>query len=165
MRCGNQWHVTTAVLAVTLSTSFALGQSVTARPEPVPIGSRPISSAVIATWGSRYDDSDGPPRLEFLVLWRGAPGWLWPGPFGTTGSGEPARIGPDGRLEFSVVGQRISVGNITFELTVDVRGKVAHIRDQKISLRETNVILVDQVDSPEESRIVRTMWVDPNLQR
>ena len=163
MRCGKWPTPATAVLALALSSATDAGQSAPSRPEPVAISSRIVTSAVIATWGARYDDSVGPAKLEFLVLWRGTPGWVWPGPFGTTTKGTPRPIGPDGDLESDVVGQQIAVGKIAFDVTVDRFARVARIRDRRIPLREANVILVDQVDGAEGLRIARTMWVDPRL--
>jgi hypothetical protein len=129
--------------------------------EPIPLRSQPVSPAVIATWGSGYEGSAGPHRLQFLVLWRGVPGWLWPGPFST--HGEFLGGGADDRIPPRVIGQQISVGIVTFALKVDVQAGVAHIGDEAISLRESNVILVDQVDSLAELRVVRRMWVAPEL--
>ena len=54
--------------------------------EPTVLRTQVVSSAVIATWGGAGDAGDGDlSRLRFLVLWRGAPGWIWLGPFGTRG--------------------------------------------------------------------------------
>lgn len=151
----------TAVLAMAISAGFAGGQGAP-QPDPVPIASRPVSPAVIATWGSDTAD-DGSPRLTFLVLWRGTPGWVWPGPFGTTTTGDPQQVGVDDRRQTGRLRQQISVGRTTFDVTVNASSGVATIHDQRIDLRKTNVVLVDDVNTGAGMRIARTLWIDPQL--
>ena len=152
-------HLATLGLILTLFTTRTPAQ-VGGFSEPIVLRTQIVSSAVIATWGGAGDAGGGDlSRLRFLVLWRGAPGWMWPGPFGTRGESRGGRPGMLPR----VIGQQISVGSITFGLDVDLEIDVAHIGAEEIPLRVSNVILVDQVDRTAGRPVIRKMWVAPDL--
>lgn len=155
----NLLPMTSVGLALLLFAAKPLAQS-GGHKEPIPLMSQAVSSAVVATWGSGFVEN-AIPRLQFLVLWRGTPGWIYPGAFGTRsaylgGTGDNSILPP-------MMRQQISVGNITFALSVDVPSSVARIGDEEISLHAFNVILVDHVDSAGGPQIVRRMWVAPEI--
>ena len=55
----------------------------------------------------------------------------------------------------------VSQGGLTFMMEFDYDKRIVKIRNQEISLRETNVVLVDFVDSTNGPTIVGYRWVDP----
>src|SRR5262245_35073181 len=55
----------------------------------------------------------------------------------------------------------VSQGGLTFVLEFDYDKRIAKILNQEISLNETNVVLVDFVDSTNGPAIVGYRWVDP----
>jgi hypothetical protein len=54
---------------------------------------------------------------------------------------------------------QFTFGGLTFNVDIDDTGSVAWVLNQKISLQDTNVVLVDNVDS--KPMIVRVERVDP----
>ena len=94
--------------------------------------------------------------LDLLVLWRGRPAWFTRGGAGHSSGGGGSSSDGSG-------GEWISYGGLT--LGLDIKADVVRIKDQEISLRDTNVVLVDFVDSTAGATIVATRWIDPHLAR
>jgi hypothetical protein len=119
--------------------------------------SRVTSPTVVASWVSREAYSDGA-VTTLLVLWRGTPGWFLKGERGgPSGGGGGSGAGGSGSYEFVY----LSEGGLTFVIEFDHDKKVVKILSQEISLEETNVVLVDFVDSTGGPTIVGLRWVDP----
>ena len=104
--------------------------------------SRAMSSTVVASLAAQNGN------LTVLVLWRGSPKWLGSGAGNSSGGGG----GSSG-----VTGLYFTFGGLTFDVQTD--GSVARLLDREVSLKDGNVILVDQVDT--KPAIVRMMHVDP----
>ena len=115
--------------------------------------SRPVSASVISTYVAR----DG--ELTLLVLWRGSPGWY------SRGGGSSSRSGGSGGAaggrEFGSFS--MTFGGRTLSIDFDYTAHVARLLGQEISLADTNVVLVDDVDGPTGARISSLLWVDPKL--
>jgi hypothetical protein len=146
------------LLAWCMACAVAVAQPPPPRP-PQPAGSggsssteRFISSSVLASWMQHQRASDGDTR-SLLVLWRGTPGWF-------------TKRGPDGGRSSAGGGsgssawQTFTEGGLTFELEYDFDRKVVRLLGQEVSLTDSNVLLVDDVDSPAGPRIVDRLWVD-----
>ena len=114
--------------------------------------SRPLSSTVIGTYVVRGGE------LTLLVLWRGSPGWY---SRGGGGNGSSGGGGSSAGREFGSVS--LTYGGRTFSIDFDYTARMAKLLDQDISLAATNVVLVDEVDSPSGAHIVSRQWVDPAL--
>jgi len=112
--------------------------------------SQPISPATAAIFHSHYTD-DGE-VLDLLVLLRGAPGWFDPaiesGDVGTATSGTTAA----------------TFGGKTFSIDFNLTSGTAHFLDRDISLKDANLVLFDDADTP-APKLVETRWVDPRLAR
>ena len=129
--------------------------------------SRFISPAVVASWSSHDNYADGS-KTTLLVLWRGTPGWFAKG--GRGGQGGRARVrssgGSSGAGGSGSRGyQFVSEGGLTFTLEFDYDKRIVKILDREISLKETNVVLVDFVDSANGPTIVDYRWIEPGLRR
>ena len=117
--------------------------------------SRVVSPVVVASWMTHENYADGS-ATSLLVLWRGTPGWFTKGSRGgrfAAGGG----TGPSGSSGYQVV----SEGGLTFTLDYDYDKSVVRILDREISLKETNVVLVDFVDEANGPTIVGVRWIDP----
>jgi hypothetical protein len=110
--------------------------------------SRPLSATVMSTYIARNGE------LVLLVLWRGSPGWNSGG--GSSGSG-----GSSAGREFGSF--TLTSGGRTLSIDIDYTARLAKILGQEITLDNTNVVLVDDVDGPSGARIVSRLWVDPKL--
>lgn len=117
--------------------------------------SRVVSPVVVASWMSHDNYADGS-STSLLVLWRGTPGWFTKGRRGG-GSGAGGGTGPSGSSGY----QFVSEGGLTFTLDYDYDKGVVRMLDREISLKETNVVLVDFVDDTNGPAIVGVRWIDP----
>jgi hypothetical protein len=117
-------------------------------------GQGAVSSGVIGWWMTHPEDA-GTSALDLLILWRGTPGWL----FRSGGMGGNA----SGRQGFgSNTGtQTIWAGDRALTWTFDLTANTITILDQSFSLADVNVVLVDGADSPQGSRVVRAVRIDP----
>jgi hypothetical protein len=113
--------------------------------------SRPLSATVIGTYVAR----DG--ELALLVLWRGSPGWY---SRGNSNSSSGGGGGPAGR---EVGSFSLTYGGRTLSIDFNYTARLARLLEQEISLADTNVVLVDEVDGPSGAHIVGRLWVDPKL--
>lgn len=113
--------------------------------------SRPLTATVLST----YVAHNG--ALALLVLWRGSPGWF------SGGSGNSSSGGGSSPAGREVGSFTLTYGGRTFSIDLDYTARVAQVLDQEISLAETNILLVDNVDAPSGGRIVGRHWVDPKL--
>src|SRR3954462_7530359 len=121
--------------------------------------SRVASPAVVASWVSHENYADGS-ATTLLVLWRGTPGWFSKGGRGGGsggGSGSSAGAGRSGSYDY----QYVSQGGLTFMMEFDYDKGIVKILNQEISLKATNVVLVDFVDSTNGPAIVGYRWIDP----
>ena len=114
--------------------------------------SRPLSATVIGTYVTRNGE------LTLIVLWRGSPGWFSRGGSGSGGGG-----GGSSSAGREVGSLWFTQGGKSFSVEFDYTGGIARLLEQEIRLPETNVVLVDDVDSASGARIVGRHWVDPKL--
>jgi hypothetical protein len=113
--------------------------------------SRPLSATVVSTYIVRNGE------LALLVLWRGSPGWYSGGGGNGSGGGGGSSAGREtGSFYLTFAGR-------TFSIDLDYTARVARLLEQEISLADTNVVLVDDVDRPVGARVVGRRWVDPKL--
>jgi hypothetical protein len=108
---------------------------------------RPVSPTVVASWMTRGEN------LTLLVLWRGSPGWFWRGDHQGGGGGG------NGTQGF----QQIQYDGRTLRVDYDLITQTATIAGRELSLRETNVVMVDFVDSVGGPTVVDSRYVDPSL--
>jgi len=121
--------------------------------------SRVISPAVVASWMSHDNYADGS-KTTLLVLWRGTPGWFSKGGRGGGSGGSwGGSSGSGGSGSYGY--QYVSEGGLTFTLEFDYDKRIVKILNREISLKETNVVLVDFVDSSNGPTIAGDRWIDP----
>ena len=113
---------------------------------------RPLSATVIGTFVTRNGE------LTLIVLWRGSPGWFERG-----GSGSGAGGGGSSVAGRDVGSEWFSYGGKSFSIDFDYTAGIARLLEQEIRLSETNVVLLDDVDSVSGAQIVGRRWVDPKL--
>ena len=113
--------------------------------------SRPLSATVISTHVVRNG------ALTLLVLWRGSPGWYARGGSGSSSGGGGGSAGVE------VGSFSLMYGGRTFSVDLNYTTRVATLLKQEISLADTNVVLVDEVDGPSGGQVVGRHWVDPRL--
>jgi hypothetical protein len=117
--------------------------------------SRVASPTVVASWVSHDNYANGS-HTTLLVLWRGTPGWF-SSKGGRGGGGGGSGSGQTGSYAYEYVYE----GGLTFLMEFDYDKSVVKILNQEISLNETNVVLVDFVDSANGPAISGYRWVDP----
>jgi len=119
--------------------------------------SKMASPAVVASWRTHENYADGS-TTTLLVLWRGTPGW-----FVSRGGASSGSDGGGGSSSSSssYAYEYISYGGRTFTMWFDDSRKIVKLFNQEISLKDTNVVLVDFVDSPERTTVVGSRWVEP----
>jgi hypothetical protein len=120
--------------------------------------SRFVSPTVVASWSSHDNYADGS-KTTLLVLWRGAPGWFSKGGRGRAGWSSGGGSGAGGSGSYGY--QYVTEGGLTFTLEFDYDKRIVKILNREISLKETNVVLVDFVDSVNGPAIVDYRWVEP----
>lgn len=111
--------------------------------------SRPASGTVVSTVVVRNGE------LALLVLWRGTPGWYYASAKGSSGGGGGSQGGRETGFE------QMSYGGRSFLIEFDYTARTAKLLGQEISLAETNVVLVDDVDGARGARIVDRRRIDP----
>jgi hypothetical protein len=121
--------------------------------------SRFVSPTVVASWSSHENYADGS-TTTLLVLWRGTPGWFSKGGrSGGGGSSGGSSSGSSGGGSHDY--QYFSEGGLTFTLEFDYDKKIVKLLNQEISLKDTNAVLVDFVDSTNGPTVVDYRWIDP----
>jgi len=160
------WSASPQALVVVQSPDV---QSLGAVPSPPPFAPRQptaashvaLSPAVVGYWQT-HDNADGTGSLDLLILWRGTPGW-----FLRANASSGGGIGGGGGFGHWTMNHTVTYGDITltFELNsssadFDPATTVAKILGTEIPLRDTNVVLIDGVDSGAPT-IVGTQHVDP----
>jgi hypothetical protein len=115
---------------------------------------RAVSPSVVASFISHTEYSVG--RFTLLVLWRGSPGWS------ARGGGHSGGASGGGGSSFgqSRGSQYFSYGGLSFNLDFNWTAAIVKLLDREISLRETNLILVDNVDTPSGPTVVDERWID-----
>ena len=114
--------------------------------------SKVVSPTVVASWRAHENFKDGS-TTTLLVLWRGTPGWFTAGGRGSGGGG--------GGSSSSYAYEYMTYGGRTFVMEFDDDKKIVKMVNQEISLKDTNVVLVDFVDSATGTTIVGYRWVEP----
>jgi len=114
--------------------------------------SKIVSPTVVASWRAHENFKDGT-TTTLLVLWRGTPGWFTAGGRGSGGGG--------GGSSSSYAYEYMTYGGRTFVMEFDDDKKIVKMMNQEISLKDTNVVLVDFVDSAIGATIVGYRWVEP----
>jgi hypothetical protein len=114
--------------------------------------SKIVSPAVVASWRAHDNYADGS-STTLLVLWRGKPGWFTAGGRGSGGGG--------GGSSSSYAYEYMTYGGRTFTMEFDDDRKIVRMVNQEISLKDTNVVLVDFVDSETGATIVGYRWIEP----
>ena len=116
--------------------------------------SKIVSPTVVASWRAHENYADGS-TTTLLVLWRGEPGWFTAGGRGSGGGGGGGGSSSSYAYEYMTYGGR------TFVMQFDDDKKIVKMVNQEISLKDTNVVLVDFVDSAAGATIVGYRWVEP----
>src|SRR5262249_17787751 len=122
--------------------------------------SRIVSPTVVASWRQRESYADGS-STSLLVLWRGSPGWFTAGGRGASSGSSSGGGGGGTGSAFSYSYDYMTYGARTFMMEFDDIKKIVKIVNQEISLKDTNVVLVDFVDSTTGPTIVGYRWVAP----
>jgi hypothetical protein len=113
---------------------------------------QPVSPVALATWKTRYDHN-GQHTLDLVVVWRGQSGWyLRPGPRRSSGG--------ENETAFSVTSE---YGGVALRLRLEVAPRVAEIQGQRVDLGDNNVVLVDSVDEPGTTKVVRLLRIDSEV--
>jgi hypothetical protein len=138
------WNIAVAFVVMLISIPWnARGQTSSS--------SRPLSATVIGTYVARGGE------LALLVLWRGSPGWY------SRGGGNSSSGGGGSSAGREVGSFSLTYGGRTLSIDFNYTARSARLLEQEISLADTNVVLVDDVDGPSGAHIVSRLWVDPKL--
>jgi hypothetical protein len=116
--------------------------------------SRIASPVVVASWHEHDSYADGS-TTTLLVLWRGTPGWF------TGRDTSRGSSGGGGGSGFSRSYEYMTYAGRTFTMEFDDDRKIVKLLNQEISLKDTNVVLADFVDSTGGPTIVGYRWVEP----
>jgi hypothetical protein len=119
-----------------------------------------VSPTVVASWMSHENYADGS-KTTLLVLWRGKPGWFSKNGSGgrsgkSFGSSSGGGAGGSGSSDY----QYFTEGGLTFVMEFDYDKRIVTLLNQDISLKDTNVVLVDFVDSVNGPTVVDYRWVE-----
>ena len=114
--------------------------------------SKIVSPAVVASWRAHDNYADSS-TTTLLVLWRGKAGWFTAGGRGSGGGG--------GGSSSSYAYEYMTYGGRTFRMEFDDDKKIVRMVNQEISLNDTNVVLVDFVDTGMGATIVGYRWIEP----
>lgn len=123
--------------------------------------SLPVSPSVMATVMTRVAQ-DGKGELELLVLWRGRPGWMRSGggdSSGASGSGGGGSMGSNAMP--ATRSAWLTQGGVRLEVRFEPQSRKLWIQDREVALNDGNAVLVDDVDSTNGSRVIRTVRIDP----
>jgi hypothetical protein len=113
--------------------------------KPIRISSVPVSPSVVATAATREG------HLVLLVLWRGSPLWHSAGLRSSQGGGDER-----GRIT-----QTLQYGDRRVALSFDSAARTAIIQGKSATLpRGTNVLLVDDVDTPSGGGLTKALSID-----
>ena len=123
-------------------------------------GTAPVSLSVLATDMCSVDAA-GHGVLELLVLWRGTPGWFRKEGGDASASGGGGSMSPDRK---TVRTAWVSQGGVSLNARFDPAAQKAWIQDKEIDLGDSNVVLVDGVDSAAGPQVVRTIRIDPEYE-
>lgn len=122
---------------------------------------RVLSPTTVAYW-QQHTNGDGTVSVDFLLLWRGTPGWFIRG--GSHAGGHA--YGGFGQWQST---HWMNYGDITLSLDFVSQSKdfdpsttVVRILDREIALRDANVVLVDGADSGMPV-IVGMQYVEPRF--
>jgi hypothetical protein len=114
-----------------------------------------MSPPVVATWITEQH-GDEPVQLRLLILWRGTPGWF-------LRAGGSSVSGGSRSTDQQKSYQTIVQGGIRLTFDFDEATGIATIQGTTLDLREDNVVLVDDVDSPDGPRVSGTMRVTRSM--
>ena len=88
-----------------------------------------------------------------FVVWRGQAEWYRRGPRSGSGGGSGS--------SFSATA---TYGAVRLDLEADLPRRVATVQGVRVELGDSNVILVDDVDRPKSTRVVKTLRIEPSGQ-
>ena len=107
----------------------------------------PVSDVAMVSW-MMQGPAEAPSDLLFVV-WRGQPQWY-------SGSRRSSSGGSSGTNFTS----SSTYGAVRVDLEFDRSRRVATVQGKRIEMGDANVILVDDVDQPGATRIVKTLRVE-----
>jgi hypothetical protein len=120
-------------------------------------GSGIVSPTVVATWIVN-EVADGKPRLELLVLWRGAPGWFMKEiPEGSSS------VQSGGRDARGLVFEELVYGDLRLRVEFDPRELTARLLGRVVAVESDKVVLVDDVGGEQGPIIAGSRRVDPEF--
>ena len=90
--------------------------------------------------------------LDLLVLWRGTPGWF------ATGNGGHGFVGGG---QFGHERRTITYAGTVISVEFDDDKGTVKLLDRELSLKDTNVVLLDDTDRA--PRAFETRWIDPQI--
>ena len=130
--------------------------------QPSAGSNRVLSPTTVAYW-QQHDNGDGTGSLDLLVLWRGSPGWFFRGGVSSGGSSLRGGFGQWQNTHW------MTYGDLTLRLDFKSTSKdfeppttVVTVLDREISLRDTNIVLIDGTDSGTPI-IVGSQYVEPRF--
>jgi len=132
---------------------LAIGSLAAAQQQPVAWvgGGGQVTPGVTATY-TGTGPPNGPWTLQLLVLWRGSPGWT---ASASTGGGG-AMQGPS-----PPVTQSVMFEGRTLELQLDEKSRQVRLGAEVLDLGQSNVVLIDDVDSATGARIAGAVRLQP----
>jgi hypothetical protein len=101
-------------------------------------------------------EADGARTVDLLVMWRGSPGW-----FSRPGGDQSSASGGGG--SGGVEHHRFSFGGLSFAVDLDFGAATAAIAGHTISLRDTNVVLLDRVDGGGRPELAAARLIDARV--
>jgi hypothetical protein len=157
------WKTSASALAIAASLLPGSGVALDAQAPGFTRGGGGMSTArvtsptVVMSWTSHENYADGS-TTTLLVLWRGTPGWFSRGGRGgASGGSSGGGAGGSGSYDY----QYFTEGGLTFMMEFDYDKRIVKLLNREISLKETNVLLVDSVDSTNGPTIVGERWIEP----
>jgi hypothetical protein len=118
----------------------------------VTASTQPISGVALVSWVSK---PGSPAELDLAVVWRGRPGWFLENKdhYGASGGGNDASFG-----------QTIKYGGVHLDYRFVRKPRTLEILDRSpLDLNDANVVLVDQVDTPEKANVVAKIAIPSTL--
>jgi hypothetical protein len=112
---------------------------------------QPVSPVALASWVTAKG-SDGK-VLDLAVVWRGSPAWFF-------AAGERSSSGGGTSNSYSA-SQRF--GNVEVYFTLKDSPRIVTIGETAINLGDNNVVLVDGVDAPGGSKVIKSLKIDPSF--
>ncbi len=109
----------------------------------------PASPVAVVTYMVRGQAETASDLL--FVVWRGQADWYRRAPRSSSGGGSGS--------SFSAT---VTYGTVHLDLHADLPARVATVQGVRVDLGDSNVILVDDVDRPKSTRVVKTLRIEPS---